>query len=66
MTEQLGKLKKNITEIQGIMIKVSAGRGNIDDFEDEYRRLYFSIKDQLKIFSSGVSRTLRLSKAEMN
>jgi hypothetical protein len=50
MTEQLGKLKKDITEIQGIMIKVSTGRGDIDDFEDEYRRLYFSIKDQLKIF----------------
>jgi hypothetical protein len=50
MTEQLGKLKKNITEIQGIMIKVSTGRGDIDDFEDEYRQLYFSIKDQLKLF----------------
>lgn len=32
------------------MIKVSTGRGNIDDFEDEYRRLYFSIKEQIKAF----------------
>ncbi len=50
MTEQLEKLKKDITEIQGIMVKVSTGRGNIDDFEDEYRILYFSIKEQLKTF----------------
>lgn len=50
MTEQLEKLKKDITEIQGIMTKVSTGRGNIDDFEEEYRKLYFSIKEQLEIF----------------
>jgi len=50
MMEQLEKLKRDITEIQGIMIKVSTGHGNIDDFEDEYRKLYFSIKEQLKEF----------------
>lgn len=50
MMEQVEKLKRDITEIQGIMIKVSTGRGNIDDFEDEYRKLYFSIKEQLKEF----------------
>lgn len=49
MMEKLEKLKENITRIQGIMITVSTGRGNIDDFDEEYRKLYFSIKEQLKI-----------------
>lgn len=50
MIEKLEQLKKNITKIQGIMITVSTGRGNIDDFEEEYREVYFSIKDQLNTF----------------
>jgi len=48
--EELEKLKKDITRIRGIMITVSTGRGNIDDFEKEYQELYFSIKEQLKAF----------------
>lgn len=50
MIEKIEKLKEKITKIQGIMIAVSTGRGNIDDSEEEYRNLYFSIKEQLKSF----------------
>ena len=32
------------------MITVSTGRGDINDFEEEYQKLYFSIKEQLKCF----------------
>ena len=54
--EKLEKLKEDITRIQGIMVTVSTGRGNIDDFEEEYRKLYFSIKEQLKVFrKEGIS-----------
>ncbi|MEA2054398.1 MAG: TIR domain-containing protein [Candidatus Thermoplasmatota archaeon] len=56
MIEKLERLKEEITKIQGIMIAVSTGRGNIDDSEEEYRKLYFSIKEQLKSFrEKGVS-----------
>lgn len=50
MIEKIEKIKEEITKIQGIMIAVSTGRGNIDDYEEEYRNLYFSIKEQLKSF----------------
>jgi len=50
MIERLEKLKEDITRIRGIMITVSTGRGDINDFEEEYRELYFSIKEQLKAF----------------
>jgi hypothetical protein len=50
MIEKLERLKEEITKIQGIMIAVSTGRGNIDDSEEEYRKLYFSIREQLKNF----------------
>lgn len=50
MIERLEKLKEDITRIRGIMITVSTGRGNIDDFEEEYRELYFSVKEQLNGF----------------
>ena len=50
MIEKLEKLKEDNTRTRGIMIKVSTGRGNIDDFEEEYRELYFSLKEQLNVF----------------
>ncbi|NIA12336.1 MAG: TIR domain-containing protein [Nitrospiraceae bacterium] len=49
MVERLERLKQDIARIQLIMVKVSTG-GNINDFEEEYQTLYFSIKKQLKTF----------------
>lgn len=50
MIERLERLKQDVTRIQGIMTTVSTGRGNINDFEEEYQKLYLSIKEQSKFF----------------
>ena len=52
MVERLERLKQDIARIQLIMARVSTGE-NINDFEEEYQTLYFSIKNQLNTFRKG-------------
>ncbi len=52
MVERLERLKQDIARIQLIMARVSTGE-NINDFEEEYQTLYFSIKNQLSTFRNN-------------
>lgn len=53
MIEQFEKLKQDITRIQVIMSNVSTGHGDIQNYEGEYQKLYFSIKDQIANFKKN-------------
>ena len=50
-TKKFEDLKKNISTIRGLMVKVSTGNGNIDDFEEEYNKLYFLIAEDINYFN---------------